>query len=155
MSESRIFVKSRRRFWTYTTLIFLAGVIVGLLFGVFGLRYLVFRFPPHRDDIVAKTVGRIRNDYDLDAETAKALEEECNRFFTDTRARIDATRERIDLDFQEHMQNIARIFPDEAKQRRWLEEYPNYFPRGLPRPPLGLFPPPPPPYSPPPPPKGQ
>lgn len=145
MSESRVFTKSRRRFWIYTTLIFFAGVIVGLLFGVFGLRYLFFRFPPSRDEMVAKVAGRIGRDFNLDDTAAKALEDECRRMFAESKVMLDETRSRLEAHLDEHVRNIAGIFPDEESRQRWLKEYRNYFPKGPPRPPPGLFPPPPPP----------
>lgn len=144
MPEYQISIKSKRNFWIFSVLVFLAGVCIGLVFGIFGLRYLFFRYPPHPDDMVKKVAERVQHDYGLDDDARKSIEEESRLFFNDVKQMIAETREEIDKKLRERVNRMAEAFPDDASRQRWLQEYQRYFPKRPPPPPG------PPPHPPPP-----
>lgn len=133
MSGNPIAVKSGRgRLVLFSALIFFAGMIMGVLLGVFGIRYLFFHRPPNPENLAKKAVSLIDEDFSLDASTRKAIEKECLLYFSDVEKTFVGTRNAIENTLKEHADNIAQIFPEGETRRKWLDNYRKYFPKGPP-----------------------
>lgn len=131
-----------RRLVLFSVLIFLAGLTVGVLLGVYGLRYFFFRRPPIPENFAKKAVSLIEKDFPLDASAQEIIEQECLLFFLDAERTFAGTRTAMEHSMREHAKNIAQVFPEGEVRQKWLANYRQYFPKGPP--PRGAPPSPPP-----------
>lgn len=143
------FVSTRKKVIISCLLFFLAGMLGGILLGMFVAPRIVFRFwRPSPENIAHKRAADIQRALGLtDAQRQDIVRANLDHYRTITRE-FEGTRGRMDVLLKEYADNVAKLIDDPAKRTKWLETYENYFPKGPPRP-MGMMPPPP--HGPPPP----
>lgn len=124
----------KRRIRVFGVLMFVTGLVVGLLCGLFGARYIFFHFRPDPQSISSKRADVIRKEYMLDAETHERILIENNRFFDEIEQEREARHNRMEELLDIHVENIARMLPDEASRKKWRGSFRSYFPSPPPPP---------------------
>lgn len=134
MPTKPIEVIMKRRVRVFGVLMFATGLVVGLLCGLFGARYIFFHFRPDPQSISSKRADALRKDYSLDAQTHTQILIENNRFFDEIELEREARHNRMEELLASHVENIARLLPDEASRNKWRGSFRSYFPSPPPPP---------------------
>ncbi len=129
----------RRKSILFGCFLFFVGIVLGVLAGMFGVRYILHRFPPDLEKMARQSANRIQKDFALSDAARERVIAESRRHFGEVHQEFEATHQRLEEIFHRHIDNISDLLEDPAAKAKWQLTYKNYFPRG-PRPP----PPPPP-----------
>lgn len=140
MSDRSVKNTLRRRFITFGLLTFAAGLVAGAVLGVFGARFLFFHLRPDPNAISIKRADRLKKDFSLTDDIRDKIVAENHRLFEEMEEDRLARHEHMEKMIAGHVENIARLLPNEEARNMWRKNVKQYFP---PPPPL----PPPPPRS--------
>lgn len=125
----------RRRLLLFGGLLFVAGLIAGLLLGMFGARHFFFLFRPSPHKMAIKRAARLQKDFGLSNKMRDKILAENQRLYTELSEDFAARHERMEKILATHVENIATLLPDDAARTRWREDFRNYFPPPPPPPP--------------------
>lgn len=135
-------VTPRRRLLLFGGLLFVAGLVAGLLLGVFGVRHLFFRFRPSPQDMAMKRADRLQKDFNLAADARAKIVVENQRLFSVMSDDFASRHKHMESLLEEHVENIAKLLPNDDARKKWRENFRDYFPPPPPPPPgPKMFPP--------------
>lgn len=134
------FSAMRRKIVILCVLFLLIGFVGGGLFGMFGMRHLLFRYRPKPTDIAMRRADEIQRDLGLSRELRDRIVEENMKHYEVITKEFDSMHGRMGVLMKDFADNVANLLDDPEKKKLWLETYENYFPRP-PRGPLGPPPP--------------
>lgn len=129
------FIAVRRKVILLGVLFFLGGFIAGTLFGIFGMRHIMFRFRPAPEKIAMERAREIQKNLGLSDAATEAIQKENLSHFFEIRGEFDSMRSRMDVLMTKYAENVAKLIDDPDKKKMWLATYRDYFPKGPPPPP--------------------